>query len=82
MGPFSSDEVRALMIAVGVGVVLGFAVQMIDEALPNEHKMSAIVRSLRERQGIRSSPRRNNQKNSYDMERPGAGFSVTEHDER
>lgn len=71
---FSNDEVKALFVALGVGVVLGFAVEMVDAALPKEHKMSAVVQRLMERQ---KEPKKT-QKSSFDMERPGVGFSVTE----
>ena len=73
-GRFSHNEVKALFIAIGVGVVLGFAVEVIDAALPKQHKMSAIVRALFEEREARKRP----QKSSYDMGRPDVGFNVTD----
>jgi hypothetical protein len=71
---FSNDEKRALIFALGVGVVLGVAVEMLDAALPGEHKMSAVVERLMQKRVTRKPP----QKSSYDMQRPEFGFSVTE----
>jgi hypothetical protein len=74
IGPFSYDEVRALLMVIGLGVVLGVAVEMIDAALPKEHKMSAIVQSLLEGREARKRAK----KSSYDMGRPDVGFNFTE----
>lgn len=74
LGPFSHEEVKALLMAIGIGVVLGVAVEMIDAALPKQHKMSAIVDSLfKEREARKKSAH-----SSYDMGRPDVGFSVTD----
>lgn len=74
LGPFSYDEVKALLMAIGVGVVLGFSVEMIDTALPTQHKMSAIVERLfKEREA-----RKKGGHSSYDMGRPDVGFSVAD----
>ena len=74
LGPFSHNEVKSLLMAIGVGVVLGFAVEMLDAALPKQHKMSAIVdRLFKEREARKKGAR-----SSYDMGRPGVGFSVTD----
>ncbi len=74
LGPFSHDEVKALLMTIGVGVVLGFAVEMVDRALPKEHKMKAILQILMEGRKERKEIR----KSSYDMEKPKVGFEVTE----
>lgn len=74
LGPFSHDEVKALFMTIGVGVVLGFAVEMIDNALPKDHKMKAILQILME--GRKSS--KAHQRSSYDMEKPKVGFNVTD----
>ncbi len=74
LGPFSSDEVKALVIALGVGAVLGVSVEMVDAVLPKEHKMSAIVQRIIEgRDANKKRP-----KKSFDIDRPGAAFPVTE----
>ena len=74
LGPFSHNEVKSLLMAIGVGVVLGFAVEMIDAALPKQHKMSAIVESLFKKR----EARKKGVHSSYDMGRPDVGFSVTD----
>jgi hypothetical protein len=74
LGRFSNDEVKALLMAIGLGVVLGVAVEMLDNILPNEHKMSAIVKSLFKERQVRKQTK----KSSYDLERPSLGFNVTD----
>jgi hypothetical protein len=74
LGPFSHTEVKSVLMAIGVGFVLGFAVEMIDAALPKQHKMSAIVdRLFKEREA-----RKKGIHSSYNMGRPDVGFSVTD----
>jgi hypothetical protein len=74
LGPFSQSEVKALLMTIGVGVVLGVAVEMLDAVLPKEHKMSAIVQSLfEERESRKKAP-----KKSYDIDRPNVGFNITD----
>lgn len=77
LGPFSHDEVKALLMAIGVGVVLGVAVEMIDAALPKQHRMSTVVHSLFEQRETRKRA----QRSSYDMGRPDVGFPVTDSDD-
>jgi len=77
LGPFSHDEVKALMMTIGVGLVLGFAVDLIDDALPNDHKMKAILQRIVEGRNKREVPKQAS-KTSYDMKRPHVGFDVTE----
>ena len=74
LGPFSSDEVKAVMVALGLGVVLGVAVEMVDAVLPKEHKMSAIAQRIVEvKDANKKRPKR-----SLDIDRPGTGFSLAE----
>ena len=71
---FSRAQVKALLLAVGIGIVLGVAVEVVDSALPKQHKMSAISDALFKGR----EARKKTNKSSYDMERPDVGFSVTE----
>lgn len=74
LGPFSHAEVKALLMTIGVGVVLGFAVEMVDSSLPKDYRMKAILKELMEGRKHREAAR----KSSYDMGRPDIGFNVTE----
>jgi hypothetical protein len=74
LGPFSHEEVKTVMMAIGIGVVLGFAAIMVDEALPKHHKMSAIIQAIFK--DIES--RKKVTKSAYDMERPKRGFELTD----
>jgi hypothetical protein len=73
LGPFSHDEVKALLMTIGVGVVLGFAVEMVDRVLPKDHNMKAILQLIMEGRGERNATR----KSSYDPGRPDVGFNFT-----
>lgn len=74
MGPFSHDEVKAVLMTIGVGVVLGFAVEMVDRVLPKDHNMKAILQLIMEGRGERNATR----KSSYVPGRPDVGFSLAE----
>ena len=74
LGPFSHDEVKAVLTTIGVGVVLGVAVEMLDAVLPKEHKMTAVVESLFEGREARKRAK----KSSYDIGRPKVPFSFSD----
>lgn len=74
LGPFSHDEIKALLMTIGVGVVLGFAVEMVDRALPQDHNMKAILQRIM----VGRRPRDTTRHSSYDMGRPGVGFHFSE----
>jgi|LauGreDrversion4_2_1035121.scaffolds.fasta_scaffold55866_5 hypothetical protein len=74
LGPFSSNEVKALVIALSLGAALGVAVEMVDAILPKEHKMSAIAQRIIEGRDVNKK----RPKKSFDIDRPGAAFPVTE----
>jgi len=77
LGPFSHDEVKALMMTIGLGLVLGFAVNLVDDALPNDHKMKAILQRIVEGRNNRQVSKKD-PNTSYDMKRPNVGFELTE----
>jgi hypothetical protein len=71
---FSDKKIKTFMIVVGLGVALALVVEIVDSVLPKEHKMSALIQSFIEHRDARKRAH----KSSYDMERPGVGFPVTD----
>jgi hypothetical protein len=78
LGRFSHYEVKMVLAAVGLGILLGFAAEKIDSSLPSAYRMKSILNSLMQYKEAPQSSRNG----SYDIGRPEVRFPVSEHNDR
>lgn len=71
---FSESEVKGVLIAIGLGVLLGVAAEILDRALPKRYRVGTVLSVVFDKQGAdKDSP-----PSAYDLGKPNVRFPITD----
>jgi hypothetical protein len=71
---FSESEVRGVLVAIGLGILLGVAAEMLDRALPKRYRLGTVLTAVFDKPAADT----NNSPSAYDMGKPNVRFPITD----
>lgn len=71
---FSESEVKGVLIAIGLGILLGVAAEILDRALPKRYRVGTVLSVV----FYKSATDQNDPASAYDMGKPDVRFPITD----